>query len=224
MGEYIRQEVWPLIEDQAPLFGAQENELKNYIEPKGYGKIKILKTMWDGTNKGYTSFPLGKAKQFGKDFAKRHKERDDEMEGYPEEMKFSPKDNEGQIYDKKGDKNTFYLTKNFPICEIPSAGMASNARALAKLGNLMANKGKFNGKILMSEQTFENIHSEPKKDTLGRRGVTHNLTKGGFAQFAYFDENIEPTIQSDFQKQANVQFNRGREGYYGWMGLGGSIF
>ena len=72
----------------------------------------------------------------------------------------------------------------------------------------------------MSEETFANIHSEPTKDSLGIRGVIHYLTKGGFAKFAKIDDEHE----TEMQKQSIQQFNEGREGYYGWMGLGGSIF
>ena len=96
--------------------------------------------MWQGPN-GYTSFPLSKAKKFGNDIKNRWKERDDEMNGYPEELKHTNSKAEGQVFGKKGDQKSFFLSKGFPICEIPSAGMASNARALAKLGAFMANKG-----------------------------------------------------------------------------------
>lgn len=96
--------------------------------------------MWQGPN-GYTSFPLSKAKKFGNDIKNRWKERDDEMNGYPEELKLTNSKAEGQVFGKKGDQKSFFLSKGFPICEIPSGGMASNARALAKLGAFMANKG-----------------------------------------------------------------------------------
>jgi hypothetical protein len=46
MAEYMRQELWPILGDKAPLIGAEEHELKNYIEPKPYGKIKFIKSMW----------------------------------------------------------------------------------------------------------------------------------------------------------------------------------
>jgi hypothetical protein len=67
-----------------------------------------------------------------------------------------------EIFEIEGDKETFYLTKNVLKAEIPSFNMASNARTLAKLGAFMANKGEFEGKTLISRETWDCIHSEPK--------------------------------------------------------------
>ena len=91
----------------------------------------------------------------------------------------------------------FHLKRDFIKCEMPSASFASSARALAKLGNFMANKGQINGKTLMSEQTFASIHSEPKKGNMNRGGAVNNFTKGGFCQFTNFHEKTEPTIQTE---------------------------
>ena len=55
----------------------------------------------------------------------------------------------------------------------------------------MANGGQFDGKSLMSEETFNEIHSEPTKDCLGRKGVIHYFTKGGFAKFADIKDTPE---------------------------------
>ena len=65
--------------------------------------MKVLKTMWQGSNNGFTSFPLGKARKFKNDIQNRWKSRDDEMIGYPEELKLTNSKAEGQVYGKKGD-------------------------------------------------------------------------------------------------------------------------
>ena len=58
----------------------------------------------------------------------------------------------------------------------------SNARSLALLGAYMANKGTFNGKQLLSEQTWEKFHSEPNSR---RSNLGHTMTysKGGCCHF-----------------------------------------
>ena len=89
MSEYMRQEVWPLLEDQSILTGAEEHELKNFIEPIPYGGMKTFGIMWDGLDKGFTTMSLGKAGSFQSEYEKRTKERDAEMKGWPEEYKES---------------------------------------------------------------------------------------------------------------------------------------
>jgi len=40
--------------------------------------------------------------------------------------------------------------------------MVGNARSLAKLGAFMANGGAFGGKTLISPETWDTIHKDPK--------------------------------------------------------------
>ena len=44
------------------------------------------------------------------------------------------------------------------MCEMPSANMHANARGLAKLASIMANKGQ----TLMSEETWSVMHANSK--------------------------------------------------------------
>jgi hypothetical protein len=59
--------------------------------------------------------------------------------------------------------------------------MITNARSLAKLGAYMANKGTFQGKELMTEDAWNQLHAEPKSGSLGGCGLdnTVSFTKGG---------------------------------------------
>ena len=70
----------------------------------------------------------------------------------------------------------FFRSVDFVKCEIPSGNFVASARALAKLGNFMANKGTG----LISEQTWENIHSNITSQNMGNQYTS--FTKGGFCR------------------------------------------
>jgi hypothetical protein len=57
------------------------------------------------------------------------------------------------------------------------------------------------------------MHDDPVKEDMGFSTVT--FTQGGVAQFT--------ETRQDSTKM-ELAFNAGREGFHGWMGLGGSIF
>ena len=88
----------------------------------------------------------------------------------------------------------------------------------------MANNGKLEsnseGMTLLSEETLNNIHSDATREKLGRGGFISHFTKGGFAKF---QDDQDPSL-TECERHCTDQINKGREGYYGWMGLGGSIF
>ena len=56
-----------------------------------------------------------------------------------------------------------YNTVKQRQCENPSAGSYANARGLAKLAAIMANKGSFNGKLFLSEESWEELHADPEE-------------------------------------------------------------
>lgn len=97
--------------------------------------------------------------------------------------------------------------------EIPSAGAKCNARGLAKLAAVMANGGELGGKALMSNNAWQQIHANP----INRKMILLNsaFTQGGLAQFE--DDGTAP-------KSLAAALNAGREGFFGWMGYGGSVF
>jgi len=90
--------------------------------------------------------------------------------------------------------------------EIPSANGNCSARGFAKVAAAMANGGSFKGKKVVSPEAWEAMHGDPTDGIL----VSNNIkfTQGGVAQF----------------EEEDTSETNGRQGYYGWMGLGGSVF
>jgi len=91
---------------------------------------------------------------------------------------------------------------SFRSSECPSANGNCSARGLALLGSLMAHKGQLGETKLMSESSWSAMHAEPTDGVLFLN-ITCPFTQGGVAEF---------------------REESGRDGYYGWMGYGGSAF
>lgn len=98
--------------------------------------------------------------------------------------------------------------------ETPSANANCSARGLAKIAAMMACGGKWDGREYLTEQGWSALHADPVKAKMGGLFTT-NFTRGGVDCFT------SPSADSSPLEKA---FNTGREGFYGWMGLGGSIF
>lgn len=99
--------------------------------------------------------------------------------------------------------------------EMPSAGSKGTARGLAKLAAVMANGGTFEGTQLLSARAHDALHADP----IARDMMAMNTTfsQGGVASF--------PTpVGGAYGSPLEAGLCDGREGYFGWMGLGGSIF
>lgn len=97
--------------------------------------------------------------------------------------------------------------------EMPSAGAKCSARGLAKLAALMANGGGLAGQQIMGEAAHAALHAQPVQRNMMSMNTT--FTQGGLATFRQPDAD---------DTALDIGLNSGREGYYGWMGLGGSIF
>lgn len=89
-----------------------------------------------------------------------------------------------------------------------------SARGLAKVAAMMAAGGKFEGKQYFSQQAWQALHEKPVTAKLGGNVTTH-FTQGGLNLFKLNDGH---------NSASDKALNKGREGFYGWMGLGGSIF
>ena len=96
--------------------------------------------------------------------------------------------------------------------ETPSANAHCSARGLAKLAAAMANGGRFEGAELISDTGWQAMHAEPVTRNMA---MTTTFTQGGVAKFDPCGANASLLDRA---------FCNGREGYYGWMGMGGSIF
>lgn len=80
-------------------------------------------------------------------------------EGHPKFLEFEGGGGEYEYFGtEKDDAAAFFISKRATKCEIPGAGMSSNARTLAKLAAFMANKGSLDGKCLMSPEAWESSH------------------------------------------------------------------
>ena len=111
-----------------------------------------------------------------------------------------------------GNMDIFNST-SYARAEIPSAGAKCSARGLAKLASAMANRGRYKGLSLLSEKGHADMHEGivSRRMTL----LETSFTQSGLAYFAgksVFSGSIEKGLVA------------GREGFFGWMGFGGSIF
>jgi CubicO group peptidase (beta-lactamase class C family) len=97
--------------------------------------------------------------------------------------------------------------------ETPSAAANCSARGLAKIAAMMSAGGKWAEREFLSEEAWKAMHEDPVEAEMGF-GPT-NFTQGGVNLFT------EVGAKSSGLARA---FNVGREGFYGWMGFGGSIF
>ena len=98
--------------------------------------------------------------------------------------------------------------------ETPSANAHCSARGLARVAAMMAAKGRLDGVQCLGENAWQALHDKPIPAQMGGVMPTR-FTQGGVDQFLPCEKG------SPLMERA---FNNGREGFYGWMGLGGSIF
>lgn len=103
---------------------------------------------------------------------------------------------------------------HFARGETPSANANCSARGLAKLGAMLSAGGSFEGQEIISAEAWRAMHAHPLKASMGSLMVTR-FTQGGVDCF---------TPCTSDSSSMERDFNEGREGFYGWMGLGGSIF
>ena len=97
--------------------------------------------------------------------------------------------------------------------ETPSANATCSARGLAKIAAMMSMGGKWAGTEYLNETAWKALHDHPVDADMMMSSTT--FTQGGVALFS------ECSDQSTAFERA---FHQGREGFYGWMGFGGSIF
>ncbi len=95
--------------------------------------------------------------------------------------------------------------------ETPSANAHASARGLAKLGAMLASKGHWDNTDYLATETWSQMHAEP----ISRHMLmTTHFSQGGINHYQM------PNIASHQDRSGN----HGREGFWGWMGLGGSVF
>lgn len=97
--------------------------------------------------------------------------------------------------------------------ETPSAAANCSARGLAKVAAMMAARGRWAEREVLSEAAWKAMHGDAIDAPMGFART--NFTQGGVNAFT------KPGPGSSSLERA---FNADREGFYGWMGFGGSIF
>ena len=108
----------------------------------------------------------------------------------------------------------FFNEPDFARGETPSANATCSARGLAKIAAVMAARGRWQGVEYLSDSAWRAMHDKPVKAQMGSL-ITTRFTQGGVDFFAECGAD---------STRVEREFNEGREGFYGWMGLGGSIF
>ena len=97
--------------------------------------------------------------------------------------------------------------------ETPSANTHSNARSLARVAAAMAGGGSLDSQTILSDKGWQILHGDPVTDRMTFLSTT--FTQAGVARFER---------QRAISSALDEGLHKGREGFYGWMGLGGSIF
>ncbi|MDJ0879329.1 MAG: serine hydrolase domain-containing protein [Halieaceae bacterium] len=108
----------------------------------------------------------------------------------------------------------FFNDRDFARGETPSANANCSARGLARLAAMLAAGGSFEGRQYLSAEAWQAMHAHPLEAKLGVM-LTTRFTQGGVDCFTPCTPH-SPRLERDF--------NDGREGFYGWMGYGGSVF
>jgi CubicO group peptidase (beta-lactamase class C family) len=108
----------------------------------------------------------------------------------------------------------FFNKPEVAMGETPSANAHSSARGLAKIAAMMSAGGNFGEHEYLTKPAWDALHDGAIRANMNGLFITH-FTQGGINEF------IECTLDSS---KLEREFNSGREGFYGWMGLGGSLF
>ncbi len=107
----------------------------------------------------------------------------------------------------------FFNEPSVALGETPSAAANCTARGLAKLAALICAKGTWKGTQILSASGLEAIHANPQFADMSIMKTV--FSEGGVNQF-----KTVGAAGSALERG----LNEGREGFWGWMGLGGSIF
>jgi hypothetical protein len=79
---------------------------------------------------------------------------------------------------------------------------------------MMSAGGTWDGREYLPGQAWSAMHDKPVPARMGTL-LSTRFTQGGVDSF---------TACTPASSRTDREFNEGREGFYGWMGLGGSIF
>ena len=179
MGEYFQQVIMPKFGIDAHLRMDDETIPRT----RNLADVGIFKQLWNGFKayeRGrYVSMTLGdmfcRSGEFKKFNVKVDKSKKETHRKY-----------ETTEIEGKGEDIKEFMDAECKKGEVISGFTYSSARGLAKAAAYLANNGSFKGEQLLSEATWEEMHSEPKFEVMCPIGDKSLFTKGGFA---YFDED-----------------------------------
>jgi CubicO group peptidase (beta-lactamase class C family) len=110
------------------------------------------------------------------------------------------------------EKIEFFNEKIVRMGESPSANSHCSARGLARIAATMANGGTLEGNQYISASAWQAMHHNPIERSMG---VPTSFTQGGVNLFS---------TPGPAATRISRAANSGTDGFFGWMGLGGSIF
>ncbi len=110
-----------------------------------------------------------------------------------------------------GDLGAVFNDARMRMGETPSANTHASARGLAKVAASMAAGGTLQGTQVLPAEAWQQMHDAPVEADM----FTHtSFSQGGVNLFKVRESS------SHTDRSANL----GRDGFWGWMGMGGSIF
>ena len=109
--------------------------------------------------------------------------------------------------------------------EVPSFGGYASGRALGKIAAMAANGGTWDGVEYITPEVWKQMHEPSYTNAQLCTSMVCSYTKGGHFVYESLEE-LASKCPPDAKKLigANERIvNQGREGYYGWYGLGGCV-
>lgn len=100
--------------------------------------------------------------------------------------------------------------------ETPSANANCTARGLAKIAAMLSGGGSWNGRQYLSAKGWDALHGNPVFADMSI--MPSFFSQGGVNEF------VDETSKGQKESVLGRALNDGRQGFFGWMGLGGSIF
>lgn len=200
LGEYLREQISePLGVDVYFDVNADEAVRVSRVQPRS-----LIAQLLDSITPGSQARKIGLTPS---EFYKRARKLMAEFSGGPRTKAVSPLD---QM--KEEGLGVFDSPAYLPA-QIPSAGAKCSARGLAKLAAAMANGGQIQGHTVLGQTGHDALHAVPVERAM--MAMDTRFTQGGLACFS-------ESVAAKGLLEAGL--NAGRGGFYGWIGLGGSVF
>ena len=197
MGEYLREEVaGPL--DADVRIGVEEDELDRIVDVQPMGIGWTIRQL-------FRPAALGRRLGIGILWVLRR------FIPMIWRLRDSTAERRAEPFDRKF-AFALFNTPALSMGETSSAGAKASARGLAKVAAMMAARGRHAERAYLSPAAWDALHANAVEADMGLRT---NFTQGGVHH---------ATAAAARRGGADADLNAGREGFYGWMGLGGSVF